>query len=333
MLKSLKLISLVGAALFLFPHGLRAQEAPAQEKPAPEKIIYAGSPGISVPVIVALAKGYFAEEGLEVEYETIETGKLGMEALLAGRADFASVVATNLVYAGFQTDALRVIASYGVSLDDAVMFPADSPIQKPADLKGKKIGLAASTSSQAFLIRLLEKNGMSWGDITPVPLQPPAGAAALIGGQIDAFVTWQPWRTAIRKAFEGKVREIENDGFYPRQSFCAATQAWLDAHPGVAEKLLRALIRAEADINLHPEESARIVAVRTEQDMAFARSYVVPPFRVDMNKDILPLVTSYAEWVVKNQEEFIGKPLPDYGKNLATGPMKAVVPERVGEGM
>jgi len=298
-----------------------------------EKVIYAGAANISFAAVVAVEKGYFVEEGLDVDYQLVQTGKLAMEAVMSGRADFGSVVCTNVTYAGFQSDAMRLIASNGLTLDDAVVVPIDSPIHTASDLKGKKIGLALSTSSQDFLIHLLAKNGITWVDIKPVSLQPPTMLAALRGGQVDAVTTWQPWRAGIRKGLNGAVREINNsESIYPRQSFVASTDNYLAKHPDVPGKLLRALIKGEAFANAHSEETAQLVAKKTGQDIEAVRAYIMP-VHINMNNGILPLVTDYAHWVIQNQEEFQQKSLPDYAKNIDPSYLKATAPDRVEKGM
>lgn len=319
----MKRFLLAAAAVVLFVAPARAED----------KIVFAGLPNIAIPAIVASEKGFFADEGVQVEFQNIQTGKLAMEAVLAGRAQFASVVVTNVAYAGFLTDALRIIASNGLTMDDAVVFPEDSPIRTAKDLKGKRIGLAMSTSSQDFLIRLLAREGLDWKDITPVPLQPPTGLAALKGGQIDAFVTWQPWRRAIAEAYDGNIRTLGNDEtIYPRQTFYVGEARWLREHADGPPKILRALIRAEAFCRDHPDEAVAMVAKRAGLDSAAVQSFFTVP-HITMNAGILPLITSYATWVVAHQEEFLNKPLPDYRKNLAPEFMKAIAPERVEKGL
>ena len=298
---------------------------------ANEKLVYAGPPNISIPVIVALDQGYFAAEGLDVDYQPLQTGKQAMEAVLSGRADFGSVVTPNVVYAGFQTGALRLIASFGATFEDAILFPADSSIHTPADLRGKRIGLAMSTSSQDVLIHILDKNGIAWSDIIPVSLQPPVLVAALKGKQVDAVMAWQPWRAQIHKALKDEVREIEND-VYPRQDFCATNASYVVKHPDVPGKLLRALMKAETYINQNQGAVVTLLARKTEVDEDVARSYVMP-HHLTMNGSILSAIQSYATWVVHYQEEFFNKPFSDYRRNIAPEFLRQVDPSRVEKGM
>ncbi len=316
-------------ALILF---LGASGALAADR-ASEKVTFVGALNISLAAIVATEKGFFAQEGLDVDFQITQTGKLAMEAVLSGRADFGSIVGTNAAYAGFVTPDLRIIASNGVTLDDAVVFPAHSSIQTAKDLKGKKIGLALSTSAQDFLIHLLAQNGLSWHDITPVSLQPPTMRAALQGEQVDAVAIWQPWRTGIRKGLEGGTREIENSAaIYPRQTFTASSAPYLAKHPNVAPKILRGLIAGEAFVNAHPEETAQIVAKKSGLDLDAIRA-TIAPVSIGLNHAMVTLISDYASWVVVHQEDFQGKTLPDYRPNIAASYLKAVAPERVEKGM
>jgi len=294
-----------------------------------EKVTYAGSPGISVPVLVAIDRGYFAEEGLDVEYQLLQTGKLAMEAVMSGRADFGSVVITNVAYAGFQTEDLRLLASYGAMYDDAVVFRLPSTIHEVKDLKDKKIGLVMSTSSQDFLIHLLDKNGLSWADIKTVSLQPATMLAALKGNQVDAVVTWEPWRSGIRRAMNGAIGEIVNNAnIYHRHSFCASTSGYLAKHPDVPPKLLRALLKAEGFMDTHQNETFDIVAKVTGQKREDVQTYVAP-VHIYMGHDILPLIKSYAAWITQHQEDFFNKTMPNYSWNIDSTFLKAVAPQRV----
>ena len=296
---------------------------------AGEKLVYVGTANISILPIVAAEKGFFAEEGLEVEMQLVQTGKLCMEALLAERADFGTLVATNFAYAGFQTDHLRLLASYGLSLDDAVVMPSSSPIHTVADLKGRRIGLAPSTSSQAFLSSLLEKNGMAYSDVTIVALQPPTLLPALTGGQVDAVVTWQPWRYAIAAGLEGGTREINNTAdIYPRRNFLASTAERLEQHKASVPALLRALLKAEAFVNAHPDETAQIFAQKVGQAPEAVKTYMIS-HHMEINDSILPLITYSGQWAIDHQADFAGKTLPDYSVNLAPDYLLAVAPDRV----
>ena len=70
-------------------------------------------------------------------------------------------------------------------------------ISKPADLKGKKIGLPLGTISEFYLGRFLNLNGMNVSDVTIINLPVTQDVTALANGSVDAVVVTRE-RTKVR---------------------------------------------------------------------------------------------------------------------------------------
>ena len=86
---------------------------------------------------------------------------------------------------------LKIIAiQQGTTLNQELVIPKDSPIKSVADLKGKQVAYVDSTTAHYFLLKMLEKAGLSWNDITPVKLSTSDGLTALIGGKVDALASY-----------------------------------------------------------------------------------------------------------------------------------------------
>ena len=73
------------------------------------------------------------------------------------------------------------------------MTTKDSPIQKVADLKGKRVAVTRGTDPHIFLLRALDRFGMSERDINMVLLQHPDGKTALMRGDVDAWAGLDPY--------------------------------------------------------------------------------------------------------------------------------------------
>src|SRR5262249_31699672 len=74
----------------------------------------------------------------------------------------------------------------------ALVTRKDTSIQKIEDLKGKRVAVTRGTDPHIFLVRALQKVGLTERDITPVLLQHPDGKTALIRGDVDAWAGLDP---------------------------------------------------------------------------------------------------------------------------------------------
>lgn len=128
----------------------------------------------------------------KVSYSVLAGGNLQLQALQAGALDIANASEIPPVFAAANTKPKwKAVATQKAStLLQEVDVKKGSNIASIVDLKGKKVGYVQATTAQYFLYELLLQNGLKWTDITPVPLQPNAGVAALNGGSIAAFANY-----------------------------------------------------------------------------------------------------------------------------------------------
>ncbi len=117
---------------------------------------------------------------------------------------------------------------------EAILVPKDSPIKTVADLKGKKIGLNKGSNVHYLLVRVLEKAGPKYSDVEPAFLTPVEGRAAFEKGVIDAWVIWEPYRTAAemsvgaRTVADGTGLVANNDFFFVAKPFALADPQLID---------------------------------------------------------------------------------------------------------
>ena len=137
---------------------------------------------------------YFNEAGVgNIPYQTVlaefAAGNLIVEALAAGSLDFGSMSEIPPIFAAASGAPTKIIAVLRSDVNNqVVLVPKNSPITDAAQLKGKRIGYARSTTSHYFLLQLLKEKGLSFKDIQPVALAPQDALAAFKSGQLDAWV-------------------------------------------------------------------------------------------------------------------------------------------------
>ncbi|WP_454760542.1 ABC transporter substrate-binding protein [Caulobacter segnis] len=142
-------------------------------------------------------ESFFKEAGVgEPPYKLARTqfagGNLIAEAINAKALDFGGMSEIPPIFvAGHPGNLVRIVGVLqGDVNNQVVLVPKGSPVQDFAQLKGKRIGYVKATTSHYILLRLLEKAGLTWADITPVALSPQDGLAAFQSGALDAWIIY-----------------------------------------------------------------------------------------------------------------------------------------------
>lgn len=139
------------------------------------------------PLFVALERGYFADQGLAVEFVQPSDPNDPPKLVAAGRADIAVSYQPQLHLQVAQGLPLRRIATLVATPLNSLVVLADGPIQSIADLKGKKVGFSVGGFEDALLGAMLERHGLSLEDVTLINVNFSL-SPSLISGQVDAVI-------------------------------------------------------------------------------------------------------------------------------------------------
>ena len=238
-----------------------ATTAQAQEKPIRIGWVYAMA---NAPAVIADRKGYFKEEGVNVEIKSFGDGPILQQALSAGDLDMAYIGAPPVFqwYARGLNSRILAKVNYGQA---AVITQANSSIRTVTDLKGKKIAGVAKGSGMDVLLRgyvLKEAAGLEPDRDTTI-VNMPAGnmPAALDRNLVDAAFTWEPFiATALLRGNTRLVLDINKAiPQYPWYIVMAMPRT-LAQRPDDIVKVLRAHHRAIEFLNKHPDEANQIIA-------------------------------------------------------------------------
>jgi NitT/TauT family transport system substrate-binding protein len=181
--------------LFLIVLCLLASCAPAGLSPTPTQVVKIRLPVGYIPNVQfaplyeAQDKGYFQQAGLDVTLDySLETDAVALVG--ANQTSFAIASGEQVLLARAQGLPVVYVAAWYQQYPVGVSAPASAGIQKPADLKGKKIGLPLlSGASYIGLRALLDAGGLKESDVTLDTVgynQVPA----LIAGREDAVVIY-----------------------------------------------------------------------------------------------------------------------------------------------
>ena len=232
-------LALSAAALVGFAASVAAQTNITVAVPNPSAITWA-------PMWAAIGEGYFADEGLSLQVEAVDGSSQVLQAMSAGQAQIGAPGPGPVL--GARTRGLNVVFIYNLYPKSVfgLLVKEDSGFEKPADLKGKVVGVGTADGAEVSFARaILNDAGMKEGDdYTFLPVGDGGTAAvAFLRGEVDAYAG--AVSDAAILANRGlKLSEITPE---PYLAFFgngyAALKSYMDENPKVIEGFGRALVR------------------------------------------------------------------------------------------
>ncbi len=149
-----------------------------------------------LPLTIAEKKGFFQEEGLEVEISDFAGGAKSLQAMMGGSTDVTTGAYEHTILMQAKGQEIRALLELGrfPGIVLVVRKSLAGEIKSVADLKGRKIGVTAPGSSTNFFVNaLLAKEGLTPDDVSFVSVGGgPSAVAAMQHGEIDAMANLDP---------------------------------------------------------------------------------------------------------------------------------------------
>jgi len=232
-----------------------------------------------MPFGVAMAKGYFKEEGLNITglISSAGGGTTLRNMLAGGGSPYGEVNPVAVVSAVLAGADLKIVSDNVITVEEFVWaVKPDSPIKTLKDLKGKKIGYTNPRStSQALDNLLLDQAGYRQGDVELVKTGGfGEGVAALEAGQVDMVPITEPLWSKYKDKFRAVVRAA--DVLPPLDNVVGVTTVEMAEKKGdFIRAVIRARRKAVAFMRDHPDEAADIVAKQYNIDKDVAKSAIL----------------------------------------------------------
>lgn len=233
-------------------------------------------PQISGQQIIAQEKGFFEEEGLDVDLQLLTDPSVSTTMVASGEAQFYSVSnyqAINLVDKGSEVCLLAPVVNAGNT--QVVVAGPNMEITSAKDLEGKKMGYTDGAGVIVAVKNMCEDLGVDYDKIQLVNLQASDMLASLESGQIDFFAAWEPWGIKAEEAggkvlFTGTKSYLpENTGDVDYLNFIVAIDAskkFVEENPEACQAYVKAMIKATDFINSNKEEAAEIISAQINLD-------------------------------------------------------------------
>ncbi len=287
----------------------------------------------STLLFVANDKGFFKEEGLNVELVEFTAGKFALQAFLAGPIDLAASGEVPVTLASLQGNEFYIITQVVERTKNEVRVVAlkDSNLDTPEKyFKAKKRKLATSFGGgpEFYTYNFLKKYGIS--DVELISQKPEDMPVALQSGTVDAIAIFEPFAFFAEQKSGDKSITFKDDKIYSELYVLSAKRDWVIKNPKAAEKILRALVKSGEFIEKNPGESKEILTKHTKLDKeAIGSIWSNFVYRPALNELLPNYLNAEARWAVETGKVKPDTKIPDFNEYIYREPLRNVKPEAV----
>jgi NitT/TauT family transport system substrate-binding protein len=237
--------------------------------------------GSNANVYLAVSKGLFAAENLEV---TIMTGRGGSDTITkvsTGVADIGEVPLDLFLSSNVET----VIPAKSVMVEftrppDSLVTTTTSGIGSLKDVAGKKIGTPTFTSSNLLWPVILKQNGVDPESVKLIKTEPASLYGMLATGQVDGIIIWATGAsqavgplTAVGKTI--KVIPWANSGYEGYGQTLIASNKMIAERPEVLKRFLKVMKQSLQMVYDNPQQGADAIKSMVPQgDAAVYRAQI-----------------------------------------------------------
>jgi len=223
--------------------------------------------GDSKGVYKALLNASGELQGLKyaVEWAEFPATAPALEALAAGAIDVRGSAAAPLIFAlaaGAQIKAVASLHLEGARESVAIFVLPNSPLHTVADLRGKRIGTNKGSVGHHLVLAALQQAGIPFDAVSIQFLLPADAKAALNGGSVDAWSTWEPY-VSIAEVQDHLRPVVDGTGLAMTDGVVVSSSASIASKRVPLQDFLQRLARAQAWARQHPESYAQIYSAQT----------------------------------------------------------------------
>jgi NitT/TauT family transport system substrate-binding protein len=219
----------------------------------------------SIAFFVAQQKGFFKDEGLDVQTKSFSSPGDGLKPLLNNDLDAVLSTADSvLTVVDKAPGQLKIVYLTDTSAGaDAILAKKD--IKTIKDMKGRKVAATLGQCNQLLLDKALEKAGLTEKDVNLVNMNPDDAGAAFAAGQIDVAVTWEPWITKVSGEKKGHVIFSSKETPNLILDVLAVNTKGAATKSAETRAFLKALNRGYEFVQTHRDEAAVLAGKALEQ--------------------------------------------------------------------
>ena len=244
-------IALWGFFIFLFSHSVLAKDTISLQLLWKHQFQFAG-------YYMAIEKGFYKDEGLEVQLKEFDHGLDLVDEVVEGRSQFGVARTSLLIDKNAGADVVALFAAYQQS-PLMLLTRKDSGILLSSDLKGRDIMITNDAKKVGEIIAMLLQAGITGSDYNQQVHS--YNIQDLIDGKTDAMASYisnEPYQMGLLGT-EYNVIHPKDYGFDMYSDILFSSRDFIKQNPELTDKFYRASIRGWLYAFEHIDETAQVI--------------------------------------------------------------------------
>jgi ABC-type nitrate/sulfonate/bicarbonate transport system substrate-binding protein len=285
---------------------------------------------LSIPVYIAKSKGFFSEEGIDINIKEYSSGKLATSSMFSGDVDISTAADIPIVFNSFKRSDFCIFATFTSSYSFvSILTRKDTGIKRGIDLKGRRIGFNKGTSSHFYLAEFLADHQLLLSDVELIHFKTTDLPNALKDKTVDAISVWQPHTYKAEHLPSVKILKFPNSEIYRTTFNFAVKKSYAQNHNVVLERFTKALIKASEFIHTDEKAAQQIIteALKIDKETVSAL-WDGYSFQISLDQALLVSWDNIGRWSVDNN--FTDKKLiPNYLNYIYLDALETVKPDSI----
>src|ERR1044071_6579390 len=219
--------------------------------------------GEYAPLYVALDKGYYKAEGLDVQLSEGNGAQSVLQALASGNEKVGCGPAVAAAQAVSQGLPVKVIALYQTSAPMGVIAFPDTPLKGPKDLEGKRLAISVGETFGDMIRPFARVNNLDLGQVQLIQMDASARTTQFLTRKVDVmsvYLSNELPQIEKRAGVKFNVVKVTDFGLNVLGSSMYVSNAFAEQKPDVVKKLLLATAKGYRLAMANPREAAKIMA-------------------------------------------------------------------------
>src|SRR5215467_12424715 len=219
--------------------------------------------GEYAPLFVALDKGYYRAEGLDIELAEGSGAQTVLKLLASGNEKFGYGPAVSAAQAVSQGLPVKVVALYQTRAPMGVISFPDVPLKTPRDLEGKRLAISVGETFGDMLVPFTRINNVDIDKIQRIQMDASARTTQFLTRKIDVMSVYlsNEWPQIEKRAnVKFNVLRVSEFGLNLLGASVIVGNAFAEQNPETVQKLLRATAKGYRDAMADPKGAAKAIA-------------------------------------------------------------------------